>query len=369
MIETSLQIKDIGFYGDILKAAKDENGKVYAGVSYICNGIGFTKHQKDRQIANIQTDEVLSRGCLKFEAGVFDSNNETIGILIDFLPLWLAKISITPAMKRDNPTLVEKLIQYQLKAKDVLAAAFLPAQVYTPESEILKQLQKMQYQIEQQNKCFTKAIKEKEKEIRIVETEVFRHPISEKMRRVLDRMEEDFAEEIKSKEFQMAFTWICNSKIKEKQRYIQSFSTNNFWKDFQIHSYTKTPSESVPLSYIIKNIQYDVNYTESHAMFLLSIVFMRYYYGNSNFGSVCHVETKLNILTLHEDDYIQLNVNGIWFLVCPGVRYPIVLNDTYEWYLQESHKEMTVKEYLVAYELGIALINQTIIERQSLTFS
>lgn len=65
-------------------------------------------------------------GCVKFDAGVFDENNRTIAIKIDYLPLWLAKISITPAMQRDSPELVERLLQYQLKAAKVLADAFLP---------------------------------------------------------------------------------------------------------------------------------------------------------------------------------------------------------------------------------------------------
>ena len=46
---------------------------------------------------------------------------EVLCLNIDFVPLWLAKISITPSMKENNPRLVDKLIVYQLKAKDVLA--------------------------------------------------------------------------------------------------------------------------------------------------------------------------------------------------------------------------------------------------------
>lgn len=120
-----LQVRTVPFMGTDLMAAKDETGQIWAGVSYICNGMGMTKHQKDRQIANVQSGTVLSKGCIKFEAGVFDANNETIALQLDFVPLWLAKISITPAMQRDNPDLADKLVQYQLKAKDVLAAAFI----------------------------------------------------------------------------------------------------------------------------------------------------------------------------------------------------------------------------------------------------
>ena len=121
-----LEVKKVPFMGRELMAARDNDGQIWAGVSYICNGIGLTKHQKDRQVTNIQTDKVLSRGCLKFEAGVFDRNNPTLALKLDYVPLWLAKIAITPRMERETPELAARLEQYQLKAKDVLAAAFLP---------------------------------------------------------------------------------------------------------------------------------------------------------------------------------------------------------------------------------------------------
>jgi hypothetical protein len=125
-MNSQLSVKAVPFMGDELMAAKDEkSGKIYAGVSYICKGIGFSKHEKDRQVANIQKDEVLKRGCLKFEAGVFDPSNEALAIDNEFVPLWLAKISITPAMKKEHPEVANKLVQYQLKAQKVLADAFL----------------------------------------------------------------------------------------------------------------------------------------------------------------------------------------------------------------------------------------------------
>lgn len=120
-----LKIKEIEFLGDTLVAAQDKEGKIWAGASYFCKALGMNKNEKDRQIKNIQVDETLKRGCVKFDAGVFDANNETIALKLDFIPIWLAKITITPTMKENNPTLSEKLIQYQLKAKDALAAAFL----------------------------------------------------------------------------------------------------------------------------------------------------------------------------------------------------------------------------------------------------
>lgn len=121
-----LSVKSVTFLGSNLMAAKDEkSGKIYVGVSYICRGIGFSKHEKDRQVANVQQEEILKRGCLKFGAGVFDPNNEALALDINFVPLWLAKISITPNMQKEKPEIAQKLVEYQLRAKDVLAAAFI----------------------------------------------------------------------------------------------------------------------------------------------------------------------------------------------------------------------------------------------------
>ena len=134
-----LAVRDVDFQGDTLRSVKDKfSNKVYVGVSYVCNGLGFSKSQKDSQVQKIQSDIVLKEGCRKFQAGVFDENNETLAIELDFLPLWLAKITITPTMRRDNHMLTEKLIQYQLKAKDVLAEAFIRDNGLSPELSFLQ---------------------------------------------------------------------------------------------------------------------------------------------------------------------------------------------------------------------------------------
>lgn len=158
----NLTIKPVNFLGDNLVVAKDENtGKIYTGVSYICKGLGFTKGQKDRQVKNVQEDEILNRGCLKFEAGVIDPNNEILAIELDFLPLWLAKISITPNMKEEQPMVTEKLINYQLKVKDVLAEAFINNKPQTIEDLIIMQAQSiknLKQQVNEANYNATKAI-------------------------------------------------------------------------------------------------------------------------------------------------------------------------------------------------------------------
>lgn len=131
---SNLIVKSVDVMGDSIMAAKDESGVIWAGVSYFCNALGMTKGQKDRQVTNVRKDKTLSRGCLKFEAGVFDVANETYALRLDFIPMWLAKITITDKMEQDHPELAEKLLNYQLRAKDILAEAFIPKSVGVPQT-------------------------------------------------------------------------------------------------------------------------------------------------------------------------------------------------------------------------------------------
>lgn len=119
-------VKSVDLMGDTIMAAQDIEGNIWAGVSYFCNALGMNKKQKDWQTEKVQSDKILSRGAGKFGAGVFDPNNDTIALRIDFVPLWLTKISITKQMEKSHPELADKLLEYQLKAKDILAEAFMP---------------------------------------------------------------------------------------------------------------------------------------------------------------------------------------------------------------------------------------------------
>lgn len=124
----SIQVKPVDVLGDTIIAAKDDKGQVWAGVSYFCKALGMNNVQKDTQVDKVKTDKTLNKGYRKFPVGVFDQSNETIAIRLDFIPIWLAKISITKRMEQDHPELADKLLNYQLKAKDILAAAFMPKQ-------------------------------------------------------------------------------------------------------------------------------------------------------------------------------------------------------------------------------------------------
>ena len=121
-----LAVKDIEFNGATLRAAQDVAGKIWVGIRWMCMGIGFDEDKMKNERKKIQKDIVLNEGVKFYPLGSGNSDTEVLCLDLDYIPLWLAKISITPTMQKKNPELVQKLITYQLKAKDVLAEAFLP---------------------------------------------------------------------------------------------------------------------------------------------------------------------------------------------------------------------------------------------------
>lgn len=122
----NLVIKNVDVMGDTIMAAKDNNGEVWVGIRWICDGLGMTEGHMKRQIKNIKKDLALSQGGSNLTLNKGSGEREVFCIKLDYLPIWLAKISITPTIQRDHPELAKKLLEYQLKAKDILAAAFLP---------------------------------------------------------------------------------------------------------------------------------------------------------------------------------------------------------------------------------------------------
>ena len=124
---SDLIVKNVDVMGDSIKAAKDADGNIWVGVRWVCDALEMTDGQMKRQIKNIKKDMVFSEGGsnqipLPTNSGI----QEVFCIRNDFVPLWLAKISITEKTRKERPEFAEKLMQYQLKAKDILAAAFLP---------------------------------------------------------------------------------------------------------------------------------------------------------------------------------------------------------------------------------------------------
>lgn len=126
--QTALQVTDFNFYGDELIALKDNaTGEIYTAITHILRGIGFNSKQVEHQQNKMLKDELLKSHTLKF-SGVdlnMPSVNEIWCISQRKLPIALAKINITPKMKKDQPELSKRLLTYQDKCADVLASVFI----------------------------------------------------------------------------------------------------------------------------------------------------------------------------------------------------------------------------------------------------
>jgi hypothetical protein len=128
MEKEKLQQKLIDFEGGQILGVRDETGALWLGVRKVCNDLGLTEGQTNRQVNNISDDLVFEGNYTKFDMvqneGRRQVNREVLCIKEDVITLWLAKIKLTPIMQKENPEAVKKLIKYQLKCAKVLHNAF-----------------------------------------------------------------------------------------------------------------------------------------------------------------------------------------------------------------------------------------------------
>lgn len=105
-----LIVKNVDVFGDSVLAAKDENGIIWVGIRWMCEGLGMTEGQMKRQITNIKADTTLSASGSNLILNKSNGERTVFCLKLDYVPLWLAKISITPKMKKETPELAEKLL-------------------------------------------------------------------------------------------------------------------------------------------------------------------------------------------------------------------------------------------------------------------
>lgn len=123
-----LIVKNVDVMGDSIMAAQDLSGIIWVGVRWMCDALDMTEGQMKRQIKNIQNDMLLAASGSNQILNKGSGEREVFCIKLDYVPIWLAKISITQKTREERPDFADKLLNYQLKAKDILAAAFLPKQ-------------------------------------------------------------------------------------------------------------------------------------------------------------------------------------------------------------------------------------------------
>ena len=127
-------VKSVDVMGDTVMAAQDSDGTIWVGIKWMCQGMGMSDGHYKRQITNIQKDLLLKNSGSNLLLNKGSGEREVFCLKLDYLPIWLAKISITPTIQKSHPDLADKLLNYQLKAKDILAAAFLPKEPQLPKT-------------------------------------------------------------------------------------------------------------------------------------------------------------------------------------------------------------------------------------------
>jgi hypothetical protein len=188
--------KQVEFNGDTLLAVKDNNtSKIFVSVNHICNGLGI---DAENQRAKLREHMTLSKGTTILGVPSPGGLQNTFVIELDFLPLWLA--GINPA--KVNPEVQEKLIEYQLKVKDVLAAAFLPQ--HKPATILEALAQTVQVLQEQENRIkqlegTTQAIKD----TIIQEPDNWREDMNRMFNKIVDRIGGQKFQEIRNESYKL----------------------------------------------------------------------------------------------------------------------------------------------------------------------
>lgn len=118
------EVKEIPFSDGSLLGIRTPDGKVWLAVRTACTDIGLTEKQAENEVRKVKESLLFANEwtelTLKFKGQV-----RTLTVLSEkFVPMWLARINLTPNMQKKNPKVVEKLLEYQLEAADVLHKAF-----------------------------------------------------------------------------------------------------------------------------------------------------------------------------------------------------------------------------------------------------
>ena len=132
--QSALQITTFDFYGNELIALKDNaTGEVYTAINTVLRNIGFKNTQVRYHRNKWINDLAISQGVHKFSIPSNGGYQISDCITSRLLPFALAKINISVRTKREYPELVKRLLLYQDKCADVLAAVFID---HTPIQDI-----------------------------------------------------------------------------------------------------------------------------------------------------------------------------------------------------------------------------------------
>ena len=111
--------KEIRFHGDEILTVRNDD-KIYVSVKHVCNSLGMTEYKHKSQKIKLNNDHTLKGGIKLCPLETNGGIQQVLMLELDYLPIWLAKIN--PA--RFNEELKQKLLDYQLHCKDILADEF-----------------------------------------------------------------------------------------------------------------------------------------------------------------------------------------------------------------------------------------------------
>lgn len=120
------ETKRIPFDSDFIHAARTPDGHIYVDVVRICRNLSLSAYQTGCQLQLLRTERPFMEGYRLMDPGIFDPRQPSHSLLADYMPLWLPRIKLTAASKKKHPDSEEKLIRYQLDARDAIRRAFTP---------------------------------------------------------------------------------------------------------------------------------------------------------------------------------------------------------------------------------------------------
>lgn len=118
------EIKEIPFNEGTLLGIRTKDGNVWLAVKKACLDIGLNENQATAERKKIEKGMLFENQWKKLKVKFDSQVRETLVLAEKFVPMWLAQINLTPAMRKKNPEAVQKLLTYQLEAADVLHKAF-----------------------------------------------------------------------------------------------------------------------------------------------------------------------------------------------------------------------------------------------------
>ena len=116
--------KEVEFYDDRLTAARADDGRIYVSVNEVCGVLGLDRKAQQRRI---REHDVLGEGVTSLVIETAGGPQSVLMLRHDLVPLWLAGVQGRAVRDDVRP----KLKTFQLRAAEVLAAAFAEGRLTT----------------------------------------------------------------------------------------------------------------------------------------------------------------------------------------------------------------------------------------------